>query len=160
LWGGLGFLFADGYVTNPRIFFCTEPYFNGASHYTYDSSDFGWANWNQSGKYVTASITLPNRFYSKGDLVAVKAACPSLSEFLMSNILSDSTKKVILACYLYKYSSGAKPPHAGAGVNTIFGDNSGRWQSFEPDGPDTHAIDIGFGEGDNLFSWLNAHASR
>ena len=42
---GLGLLFAGGYVTNPRVLFCTEPYFDGSSYFTYDNPDTGWARW-------------------------------------------------------------------------------------------------------------------
>ena len=158
---GLGSLFAGGYITNPRIFFCTEPYFNGSSYFTYDNPDSGWANWNQSGKIVYLSSFLPNHFFSKGDLTAVKASYavpPVLSGFPMSNMLSDNTKKVVLSCYgySYKYHSIDKPPHDGDGVNIIFGDNSGRWQKIDET---ALAAEGGYGAA-RVFAWLNANANR
>lgn len=164
---GLGLLFVGGYVTNPKVFFCTEPYFNGTYYYTYDNPDTGWANWNQSGKFVDLSTTIPNILFSKGELAAARSfyarasANPLCGEFPMSNILSDNTKQVVLSCYALKYwyldDPNGKPPHEGAGVNIVFGDNSGRWQKIEwggPGGPDKRFT------GDYFFGWLNAHANR
>ncbi len=157
---GLGLLFAGGYVTNPRIFFCTEPLFDGYSCYAYDNPVNGWANnWNQSGKHVFLSICLPMLLYSEGDLAAAKAYWATrgagMSEFPMSNILSDNAGKVVLSCYVYKYSSDAKLPHNGDGVNMIFGDNSGRWRKIDET---ALAADGGYGAA-RLFAWLNANAS-
>jgi len=160
---GLGLLFADGYVTNPKIFFCTELFSYDGSLYTYDYPDYGWANWNQSGKHVALSMCLPMLIYSKGDLAAAKAywTCQDsrLSEYSISNILSDNTQKVVLACYVPKYPSNSKLPHNGDGVNIIFGDNSGRWQKIDEDGMAKITADRSYGC-DFLFGWLNANANR
>jgi len=160
---GLGQLFADGYVTNPRVFFCTEPCAFKGSLLTYDNPDTGWANWSQAGKTVQLSMTLPQRFYSKGDLAAAKAYWidldPTMSEFPMSNMLSDNSKKVILSCLVLKHNGlesrpPQEPPHEGDGTNILFGDNSGRWQKIEWDASATQWISSSF------FGWLNARANR
>ena len=159
---GVGQLFASGNVDNPRIFFCTEPFAAQGTLMTYDNPVDGWTNWNQAGKYVKLSITLPIVMYSKCDLAAAKnywtAQNAGMSEFPMSNILSDNTKKVILSCYTVTDDNDKwKSPHDRAGVNTIFGDNSGRWQKIEWSGSD--APEPGW-TGSYIFGWLNAHSKR
>jgi len=105
-------------------------------------------------------MAIPANFYSKGDLTAVKAdLTPAMSGFPMSNILSDNTKKVVLSCYGYKYSSGDKPPHEGNGVNMIFGDNSGRWHKIDESAVAWLAGDKSY-QAFRLFAWLNANANR
>jgi len=169
---GLGLLFSDGYITNPKVFFCTEPHSYEGSLYTYDNPDSVWANWNQSGKKVQLSTSTPMVLVNKGDLSAVKAYLassrtpfdPCLGEGPISNILSDNTSKVVLACFALEYrtagynSADAKPPHGGAGVNIVFGDNSGRWQKIDWSNPD--APDKTSSSGDYFFGWLNVHANR
>ncbi|MFA7231745.1 MAG: type II secretion system protein [Victivallaceae bacterium] len=160
---GLGLLFAGGYVANPRIFFCTEPYFDGSSHLSYDNPDTGWARWKKPGWVVKLSMGIPSVLYRKGDLPAVKADwarnSPTMSEYPMSNILSDNTKKIVITCYGYKYSINDKPPHDGDGVNIIFGDNSGRWQKIDKSVIVWLAADKSY-SASRLFGWLNSHVVR